>query len=245
VSIEAASAEFVPLSTLPNFDPRKIPVVGVDSHLPPVPLGHLTADALVHRFDVAPQWTPEIFREIRFTNRSPARASVLIGLVMRDEPMVVLTQRTAHMSTHSGQIAFPGGKADPTDANEAATALREAHEEVGLDPNLVRVLGNLPMYTTGTAFLITPVIGLVSPDFVPQPNPSEVADVFEVPLAFLMNPANHHRHEFEWDGRKREWFSMPYDVNTASSTLVAPEHTRFIWGATAGILRNLYRFLSA
>jgi hypothetical protein len=104
----------------------------------------------------------------------------------------------------------------------------------------------LPIYTTGTAFVITPVIGWVDPAFVAQPNPNEVADVFEVPLAFLMNPANHQRHEFEWDGRKREWFSMPYtDPAFGVDAQNSAPPTRYIWGATAGILRNLYRFLSA
>jgi 8-oxo-dGTP pyrophosphatase MutT (NUDIX family) len=114
--------------------------------------------------------------------------------------------------------------------------LREAHEEVGLDPGHVEVLGNLSEYITGTAFIVTPVVALIQPDHVIKPNPDEVAEVFEVPLSFLMNPAHHRRHAFEAQGVRREWFSMPYQDL---------QHERFIWGATAGMLRNLYRFLSA
>ena len=155
---------------------------------------------------------------------------------MRTRPTVLLTERTLHLSTHSGQIAFPGGKADEDDADARITALREAQEEVGLDPVYVQVLGVLPHYVTGSAFIVTPVIALVEPGFTPVPNVHEVADVFEVPLEFLMNPAHHQRHVFEWEGMRREWFSMPYHDDIKS---------RFIWGATAGILRNFYRMLSA
>ena len=190
-----------PLSSLPQFDPRQIPVIGVDAHLPAVPL-----------------------------------ASVLLPIVMREHPTVLLTERTMHLSTHSGQIAFPGGKADEDDADAAATALREAQEEVGLDPAFVQVLGVMPHYVTGSAFIITPVVALVQPGFSLAPNAYEVADIFEVPLEFLMNPAHHRRHAFEWEGVRREWFSMPYQDQLRQ---------RFIWGATAGMLRNFYRLLSA
>ncbi len=125
---------------------------------------------------------------------------------------------------------------DEEDADALATALREAREEIGLDPAFVQVLGVLPHYMTGSAFVITPVVALLEPGFVLTPNAHEVADVFEVPLEFLMNPAHHHRHAFEWQGVRREWFSMPYQDDRTQ---------RFIWGATAGMLRNFYRFLSA
>lgn len=226
------------LSQLPNFDPRKVPVTGVDVHLPVVPATALTAEALRQRFLAPPVWQTEVDREPRFSVRDSADAAVLVALVLRDEPMVLLTERTAHLSTHSGQVAFPGGRTDDTDASPAATALREADEEVGLNSRFVEVIGSLPAYITGTAFTVTPVVALVQPDFVLQPNPYEVADVFEVPLSFLMNPAHHRRHAMEWDGVRREWFSMPFtDPHTGK------EH--FIWGATAGMLRNFYRFLSA
>lgn len=174
--------------------------------------------------------------ERRFTDRQPSKASVLIPIVMRDQPSVLLTQRNAHMSTHSGQVAFPGGRVDEGDFDVAHTALREAWEEVGLAGEYVDVLGNLPIYTTGTAFIVTPVVGLVRPGFSLQINPDEVDAAFEVPLDFLMNPAHHRLHAFEAEGVRREWFSMPY---------LDDGHERFIWGATAGMLRNLYRFLMA
>ncbi|NBP46347.1 MAG: CoA pyrophosphatase, partial [Betaproteobacteria bacterium] len=139
-------------------------------------------------------------------------------------------------STHSGQVAFPGGKVDDSDDSVLNTALREAQEEVGLDPRHVEVLGTLSEYITGTAFIVTPVVALIEPGHDIVPNPHEVDEVFEVPLAFLMNPAHHRRHAFEAEGVRREWFSMPYDDRGRE---------RFIWGATAGMLRNLYRFLSA
>lgn len=243
----STSAPFTPLSKLPNFDPRKVPVVGIDSHLPAVVLSQLQAETLRQRFLLPPVWQVEVHAEPKFADRQPMHASVLIPIVMREQPMVLLTERTAHMSTHSGQIAFPGGKADEGDADEAATALREAQEEVGLEPAFVQVLGNLPTYVTGTSFIITPVVALVQPDFTMTPNSMEVADVFEVPLAFLMNPANHRRHAFEWDGVRREWFSMPYqdDLGRVSERSSNQMTERFIWGATAGMLRNFYRFLAA
>jgi 8-oxo-dGTP pyrophosphatase MutT (NUDIX family) len=138
------------------------------------------------------------------------------------------------MNSHSGQIAFPGGKADPEDRDAIATALREAEEEVGLEPEFVDVIGTMPIYTTGSAFIVTPVVALVHPGFRLKVNADEVADVFEVPLDFLMDPANHRHHVVDWGGEQRRWMSMPYmDGNTE----------RFIWCATAGMLRNFYRFL--
>lgn len=225
-----------PLSKLPNFDPRAVPVVGVDGHLPKVDPGAMSPAALRERFLQSPRWEPEIWREIRFTDRKPALASVLVPIVMRERPTVILTERTTHLSTHSGQVAFPGGKRDDTDTDEAHTALREAHEEIGLGADMIEVIGTMPTYTTGTQFIITPVIALVQPHYRLQLNAFEVADAFEAPLDFLMNPAHHRRHRIEWAGTSREWFSIPYmDGN----------NERFIWGATAAMLRNFYRFLSA
>jgi 8-oxo-dGTP pyrophosphatase MutT (NUDIX family) len=201
-----------------------------------VPAQRLTAEALQARFANPPVWQPELVRERKFMDRSPAQAAVLLGLVMRDEPTVLLTQRPAHMSTHAGQIAFAGGKCDEGDADVAATALREAHEEVGLEAHRVEVLGTLPEYVTGSAFYVTPVVALISPDMTLQLNTDEVSDAFEVPLAFLMNPANHRWHRYEFEGTTREWLSMPYQDG---------EQLRFVWGATAGMLRNFYRFLRA
>ena len=123
-----------------------------------------------------------------FRDKTPVAASVLIPLVMREELMVLLTQRTAHLSSHSGQIAFPGGKADLSDTDAAHTALREAQEEIGLASHHIEVIGSLPVYTTGSAFIVTPVVGLVAPHASIAMNADEVADVFEVPLAYLMGP---------------------------------------------------------
>jgi 8-oxo-dGTP pyrophosphatase MutT (NUDIX family) len=225
-----------PLSKLPNFDPERVPVIGVDHHLPAVPAARLSAQALRQRFAQPPAWQPEVVRERKFAQREPALASVLVGIVMRDAPTLLLTQRTAHLSTHSGQVAFPGGKVDATDRDVVDTALRESHEEVGLERDQVQVLGTISDYVTGTAFVVTPVVGLVSADHTLKPNPHEVASAFEVPLAFLMNPAFHRRHALEAEGRRREWFSMPYQDG---------DEQRFIWGATAGMIRNFYRFLMA
>lgn len=222
---------------LPDFDPRTVPVDQVDRDLPAVPAGQLTAAALRHRFAHPPIWVPELRREPLMTDRAPAQAAVLVPIVQREQPMVLLTERASRMSTHSGQVAFPGGRVDPDDANISAAALREAWEEVGLSAHYIEVLGQLPTYTTVTAFVVTPVVALVQPGFELRPSPAEVADVFEVPLAFLMNPAHHRRHQVDPGGPlARHWFSMPYQDGP---------HERFVWGATAGMLRNLYRFLMA
>ena len=218
----------------PAFDPRHAPLVGVDAHLPAVPLAWQTEAALRQRFAAAVQWEPELRREPRFSDRPPTQAAVLLPLVLREELTVLLTERTTHLSTHSGQVAFPGGKRDPEDVDAVATALREAHEEVGLNAAYVQVLGCLPVYATGTGFQVTPVVALVDPAAPLRPNPYEVADIFEVPLRFVLDPAHHERHSYEWNGMQREWFAMPYQDG-------ARQH--YIWGATAGMLRNFYRFM--
>lgn len=226
----------IPFSKLPNFNPRTTQVVGVDHHLPAVPLARLSPRALRERFALPPAWEAEVRHEPRFSERAPAPAAVLVPVILREQPMVLLTQRTTHLSNHSGQIAFPGGRQDEGDTDSAACALREAHEEIGLHPRHVEILGELPTYTTGTRFIVTPVVGLVEADHRLELNAGEVADAFEVPLAFLMNPAHHRRHAVEIQGYMREFFSMPYQDQGVE---------RFIWGATAGMLRNFYRFLAA
>lgn len=224
-----------------SFDPQELPVIGVDHHLPAVASDQLLPAALRRRFASPPEWMPEIRVERRFIDREPAHASVLVPLVQRDALTVLLTQRTDHLTDHPGQISFPGGRVEAEDADAVATALRETSEEVGLDPSFVDVIGSLPTYTTGTGFIVTPVVALVRPGFTVRPDPFEVAEVFEVPLSFLMTPANHRRHAVEVDGNRREFLSMPWH---GSSGLGQPGRY-FIWGATAAMLRNLYRFLSA
>ena len=154
-------------------------------------------------------------------------AAVLFPIVVRDAGhTVMLTQRTAHLRDHAGQISFPGGRVEADDLSPTHTALRETEEEVGLSRERVEVLGFLPEYRTGTGFRVTPVVGLVHPPFDLQPDPFEVAEVFEVPLAFLLDPANHQRHEMHYRGALRQYFAMPYG-------------DYFIWGATAGMIRSL------
>ena len=224
-----------------SFDPQEHPPVTVDRHLPAVTAGDLQADSLRQRFRAPPSWAPEVVPENRINDRTPARASVLVPLIQRDELTVLLTQRTAHLTDHPGQISFPGGRAEPEDVNEVATALREAHEEIGLAPEFVDVLGQLPAYPTGTGFIVTPVVALVRPGFSIEIDPFEVAEAFEVPLAFLMDPSNHRWHAAEVGGQRREFLSMPWNGTGSDG------HPRlyFVWGATAAMLRNLYRFLVA
>jgi 8-oxo-dGTP pyrophosphatase MutT (NUDIX family) len=202
---------------------------------------HLESEALRRRFLAPPEWTPEIKTERRITERTPTHASVLIALVPRNEITVLLTQRTEHLTDHPGQISFPGGRVEPEDADAAATALRESHEEIGLEAEYVDVLGAMPTYTTGTGFIVTPIVGLVRPGFAVKPEPFEVAEVFEVPLQFLMNPANHRRHSVVVGEVKREFISIPWDGLDETGQ----PRQYFIWGATAAMLRNLYRFLAA
>ena len=154
-------------------------------------------------------------------------AAVLVPIVDRDEPTVILTIRTQELPNHAGQVAFPGGKIDPEDESPVAAALREAKEEIGLPPILVEPIGYLDLYLTFTGFRILPTVARVKPDFTLALNPREVTESFEVPLSFLMTPENHQRKSREWRGVTREFYAMPFE-------------NRYIWGVTAGILRNLY-----
>jgi 8-oxo-dGTP pyrophosphatase MutT (NUDIX family) len=225
------------------LDPRAVPIVGTDEHLPPVAAARLQPEALRRRFASAPTWTPTIVGDaVRLDLvRAPAAASVLVPLVLRDDGLhVLLTRRTDHLRDHAGQISFPGGRAEAIDADDPAlTALREAEEEVGLRRERVDVIGHMPAYTTVTAFVVTPVIALLAPPLALRLDPFEVAEAFEVPLAFLMNPAHHRRHRYEADGLQRQFLSMPWHGVGADGE--AREY--FIWGATAAMLRNLYHFL--
>jgi 8-oxo-dGTP pyrophosphatase MutT (NUDIX family) len=227
---------------MPILDPHAVPVVGIDAHLPAVDPARLTPDALRERFAKPPAWEPETVSDGRVFEREPAHASVLVPLVaQRDGVNVLLTRRTDHLRAHAGQISFPGGRAEAGDADAIETALRETEEEVGLERSHVEVIGTLPTYTTITAFHVTPVVALVAPGFSLALDAFEVAEAFQVPLAFLMAPAHHRRHRFEALGMTRQFLSMPWEGTDANGE---PRHY-FIWGATAAMLRNLYRFLSA
>ncbi len=163
----------------------------------------------------------------------PKPAAVLVPVIARrGELTVLLTQRTDHMSSHAGQVAFPGGRIDAGDKSVVDAALREAAEETGLDRSFVEPLGYLDAYLTVTAFHVVPVVALVRPGFVIRPHAGEVSAVFEVPLSFLMSPQNHETHSREWQGRQRYYYAMPFGE-------------RYIWGATAGMIRNLYDRLYA
>ena len=170
-------------------------------------------------------------RELIDSVEAMTAAAVLVAITDRAEPGVILTQRTDTLRRHPGQVAFPGGRIDPDDAGEIAAALREAQEEVALPPSTVRVIGTGDRYRTGTGFDITPVIGIIPPDLALVPSEAEVAAVFEVPLAFVLDPANHRLANAEWQGRRRNFYEIHWQ-------------DRRIWGATAGMIVNLSRRLA-
>lgn len=157
---------------------------------------------------------------------SHAQAAVLVPITARSEPGLILTQRPEWLRRHAGQVAFPGGRMDPEDADEIATALREAQEEIGLPPGQVRIIGKAPPYLSGSGFHITPVLGIVPPDLIYEPCPDEVASIFEVPLSFVLDRANAELRTTDWNGIERQYFDMQWQG-------------RRIWGVTAGILHNL------
>ena len=159
-------------------------------------------------------------------------AAVLVPLIERPDGLTVLfTQRTSHLAHHAGQVSFPGGHIEPEDGGPAETALRDTEEEVGLDRSHVRIVGRLDTYVTRTGFAVTPVVGMVAPPFTLRPDPHEVAEIFEVPLDFLLDPSNHERCSAEFEGRTRFFWAMPYGRH-------------FIWGATAGMVINLCDILN-
>jgi 8-oxo-dGTP pyrophosphatase MutT (NUDIX family) len=168
---------------------------------------------------------PSMWEAAGVTATKPA--AVLVPIIDRSEPTVLFTVRTQDLASHAGQVAFPGGKIDPDDESPVAAALREAKEEIGLAPSLIEPLGYLDLYLTFSGFRILPTVARVQRDFLLTLNPSEVTEIFEVPLRFLMTPANLQRRSREWKGISREYYAIPFG-------------DRYIWGITAGIVRNLY-----
>ena len=215
-----------------TFDPQQLPIEAIAGE---AALGRerLTPQWLRDRFAFPPAWNPEPPDPRLQLLAAPTRAAVLLPLILRSDGLsLLLTQRTLHLTAHPGQIAFPGGRCEPGDASAIDTALRETEEEVGLARRHVDVIGTLPDYPTGTGYLVTPVVGLVTPPFELRADPSEVAEMFEVPLAFLMNGAHHQRLLAPPESGRSAFYAMPY------------QHC-YIWGATAGMLRNLFHLLRA
>ena len=214
------------------IDPQRLPVDAIAGEAA-LPAERLDAAWLRQRLARPLAWEPELPEDLLFRLGTLRRASVLIPLVRRPEGLtVLLTQRTAHLSAHAGQVSFPGGSAEAEDSSPIETALRESEEEIGLQRRHVEIIGVLPDHATASKFLVTPVVGLVTPPFALRADPGEVAEIFEVPLAFLMDGMNHQRMSFELPdgGGRRSFYSMPYG-------------RFFIWGATAGMLRNLFHLL--
>jgi 8-oxo-dGTP pyrophosphatase MutT (NUDIX family) len=216
----------------PIFDPQTLSIDSIAGEAA-VDAARLSAQWLRSRFAHPPAWVPEAGDATLQQRQNPRDAAVLVPLVLRDEGLtVLLTRRTDHLTHHPGQISFPGGRTETSDLSPVDTALRETEEEVGLARGHVDIIGALPEYYTGTGYRITPVIGLVAPPFELRPDPSEVAEIFEVPLAFLMDGANHQRLSAELPSGRRSFYAMPYQ-------------RFYIWGATAGMLRNLFHLLRA
>ena len=212
------------MTSLPMLPPaelaRRLVADGIDSlrarlHVepPPLPLLPTRGD-----FDLNPDLRPARPRDL-------APAAVLMLIVKRAEPSVLLTRRTEHLSRHPGQVSFPGGRAQPSDATLVETALRETREEVGITADFISVAGFLDPYETGTGYAILPVVGVLSEGFTLVPEVNEVAEIFEVPLSFLLDRANTMRQTGEWQGRKREFYAFQYEAH-------------YIWGATAAMLIN-------
>ena len=226
----------------PGFDAQAVPIHQVCTHEKKVAKEFLEPAGLKQRLQSPPEWQPEITDENRhviaadiIAKREAAgkvtKAAVLIPLVLKEEGLsVLLTQRTNHLRDHAGQISFPGGRMDPEDQSPNDTALRESHEEIGLDPKRVEIIGHMPQYLTVSGYSVTPVVGFVQAQAEYVLDEFEVADVFEVPLSFLLDPANHQVRLWQSEQGGRRFYSMPYE-------------NRFIWGATAGMLRNLYHLL--
>lgn len=214
------------------LDPRTVPVIGHDAHLPPLDPARLAPAALRRRFAAPPAWQPELPGDARLVDREPAAAAVLVPLVVHAAgPTVLLTLRSDHLKDHAGQVSFPGGRVEPGDPHREATALRETAEEIGVPAERIAVLGRLPDYEIPSGFRIAPVVGWIEPPFTLTPDTFEVADIFEAPLAHFLDPANYQRREYRLRGRHRHYLAIPWQG-------------RYIWGATAGMLYSLARVLN-
>ncbi|HUL63549.1 MAG TPA: CoA pyrophosphatase [Burkholderiaceae bacterium] len=226
----------------PLFDPETVPLdpafADVVARGAPVPAERLRPAALRQRFAAPISWNPELRADpsLVVPVQAPRPAAVLVPLIVRGgDVQVLLTERTAHLNDHAGQISFPGGRVEERDASLRATALRETEEEIGLAASAVDIVGELPEYTTITGYRVTPVVGLIERPFELALDAFEVSEVFEVPLEFLMNPRHHERRIVTVGEMTRTFYAMPYQSR----------RRYFIWGATAGMLRNLYQFLRA
>ena len=198
------------------------------------PLSQPSEAWLRHRFAARPTIEPFMSGDGHLLRKAEEirPAAVLVPLVRREQGLTVLfTRRTAHLHDHAGQISFPGGRSEADESPEA-TALRESEEEIGLPPGQVEILGSLQEYVTVTGYRVTPVVGLVSTPLELVPDAFEVAEIFEVPLEFLLDPANHLRNSLHHEGMRRHYYAMPY-------------REYYIWGATAGMIMNFYAFLAA
>jgi 8-oxo-dGTP pyrophosphatase MutT (NUDIX family) len=217
-----------------HIDPKRLPVDAIAGE-PALAAERLEVAWLRERLADPPLWEPELPDDLRLRFPDLRRAAVLVPIVRRPGGLtVLLTQRTEHLTNHAGQVSFPGGRAEEDDSSPIETALRETEEEIGLTRRHVEIIGVLPDHVTASAYIVTPVVGLVMPPFDLTAESNEVADIFEVPLQFLMDGMNHQRMSFDLPdgGGRRSFYAMPYE-------------RFFIWGATAGMLRNLFHLLRA
>jgi 8-oxo-dGTP pyrophosphatase MutT (NUDIX family) len=217
-----------------HIDPKRLPVDAIAGE-PALAAERLEVAWLRERLAHPPLWEPELPDDLRLRFPDLRRAAVLVPIVQRPAGLtVLLTQRTEHLTNHAGQVSFPGGRAEEDDSSPIETALRETEEEIGLTRRHVEIIGVLPDHVTASAYIVTPVVGLVTPPFDLTAESNEVADIFEVPLTFLMDGMNHQRMSFDLPdgGGRRSFYAMPYE-------------RFFIWGATAGMLRNLFHLLRA
>ena len=218
------------------FDPASMVLeyAGTEDAIEPK---RLTSDWIRSRFTDPPAWVPEVRleKQLMTAHNPPSPASVLVPLVAREDGLhMLLTKRTDHLHDHPGQVSFPGGRMEDSDRTPIDTALRETEEEIGLHRQHVDIIGALPEYLTGTGYRVTPIVSIVQPPFDLTPDPFEVAQIFEVPLPYLMDGVNHRRMHADFPNGlgRRSFYAIPYE-------------NHLIWGATAGMLRNLFHFLRA